>query len=468
MQAEGNAGSANAPRVRFAPSPTGYFHVGSARTALYNWLFARQNGGTFILRIEDTDTERNRVEWESGIIDAMAWLGLDWDEGPYRQSQRGDHYRGAITQLIQGDHAYYCDCTREQVEERNQGGKPGYDGFCRNRSLEPGEGRALRFRVDPGDPVVVSDLIRGDVVFERSALEDFVVVKASGDPLFVLANIVDDIEMEITHVIRGEDLLPTTPKGLLIWEALTGSKLPKFAHLPMLVNEKRQKLSKRRDPVAIEQYREDGYLPEVIVSYLSLLGWSPKGDSEVISREELVEQFKIEEVNHSPAFFDVAKLTHFNGDAIRALTHDDFVAMCGSWLANNAEAPEFVKIAPLIQERVSKLSEVPAMVDFLFHDEVEFDPDSWEKAIGRNELAAAILADVLGQLNDCVWDHEVLKDVVTAAGVRVELKLAKAQAPVRVALTGRSVGPPLFESMEILGRDRSIARIARALERVGN
>ncbi len=469
----------NAPvRVRFAPSPTGYFHVGSARTALYNWLFARQSGGTFILRIEDTDTERNREEWVEGIYSALQWLGLGWDEGPYRQSEHRPHYDAAIDAILGGKHGYYCDCTRESLVTRHgeQAAVLGYDGHCRERGLGPGPGRALRFRVDPGGAVVVRDIIRGDVTFERSSIEDFVVVKASGDPLFVLANVVDDIVMGISHVIRGEDLLPTTPKGLLLWEVLapalgpsedTGG-FPAFAHLPMLVNAKRQKLSKRRDPVAIEQYREEGYLPEVMVGYLALLGWSPKGDREIISLDEMIGEFRLEEVNHSPAFFDVEKLCHFNGEAIRAMDPDSFAEACRPWLGERAGSEIFRRMAPLVQTRVARLSEAPPMVDFLFSGEVAFDPASWEKAVAGNSHARTVLESVAASSRQVEWKAEAIKEAVAAAGEQAGLKLAKAQAPVRVALTGRTVGPPLFESMEILGREAVVARIEAALYRMSS
>ena len=327
------------PRVRFAPSPTGYFHVGSARTALFNWLVARQSGGTFVLRIEDTDAERNREEWVDGILSALHWLGMDADEGPYRQSLRTARYHEATDALWAAGRLYACGCTHDEVSARNKAAgilTPGYDGHCRDLALPRGDGRALRFRTPHEGITVVPDVIRGDVEFPCSAMDDFVAVKGSGAPLFVLANVVDDIDMAITHVIRGEDLLPTTPKGILLWAALAdigwttdGSygaagaptpPLPVFAHLPMLVNEARKKLSKRKDPVAVESYRDQGYLADAFVNYLGLLGWSPPNDeSEIFTRDQMVAWFDLAEVNHSPAFFDVAKLTHMNGEYIRAL-----------------------------------------------------------------------------------------------------------------------------------------------------
>ena len=284
-------------RVRMAPSPTGYFHVGSARTALFNWLFARQQGGTFVLRIEDTDTLRNRPEHAEGIERAMLWLGLDWDEGPYFQSQRGDLYEAAIEHLLAKDLAYACDCAPADAAERNKGtgGLPGYDGYCRDRGLEPTSGLLLRFRTPDVGTTSWHDVVRGEVVYENSSIEDFSIRKSNGQPLFILANVVDDGDMAITHVIRGEDHVPNTPKYLLLWDALELGQPPLFAHLPLLVNESRQKLSKRRDKVALEFPRE-GYLPEAMFNYLALLGWSPGGDRGILSREQLVSEFRLENV----------------------------------------------------------------------------------------------------------------------------------------------------------------------------
>ncbi len=486
----------DAPRVRFAPSPTGYFHVGSARTALYNWLVARQSGGTFVLRIEDTDAERNREEWVDGIISAMHWLSMDPDEGPYRQSLRTDRYHQAIDALWEGGFLYACDCTHDGVDLRNKEAgilTPGYDNFCRDRDLPRGDGRALRFRTPDEGITTVDDVIRGRVDFPCSAMDDFVAVKANGAPLFVLANVVDDIDMAITHVIRGEDLLPTTPKGVLAWEALlslgwmtdgsTGAGrqlapgLPVFAHLPMLVNEQRKKLSKRRDPVAVESYRDKGYLPGAFVNYLGLLGWSPPGEDEIFTIGQMAEWFRLEDVNHSPAFFDVAKLTHMNGEYIRALPLGAFIEACqpwltgdrAPWLVTNFDEAAFAKLAPLVQERVAILSEVPHMVDFIFLDEPNIDEDSWAKAIAGDEVAGTILADALATFSELTdrWSRDALHAATSAVGERVGRKLGKAQAPIRVAVTGRRVGPPLFEALEVLGPERTLARVRTALGRIG-
>ena len=484
----------DSPRVRFAPSPTGYFHVGSARTALFNWLVARQSGGTYVLRIEDTDAERNREEWVDGILSALSWLGMDPDEGPYRQSLRIERYHQAIDALWDAGLLFACGCTHDEVTARNKEAgilTPGYDGHCRDLGLPRGEGRALRYRTPDDGVVTVPDIIRGDVEFPCTAMDDFVAVKGSGAPLFVLANVVDDIDMAITHVIRGEDLLPTTPRCILMWDALAAlgwttdgtfgepgaptPPLPVFAHLPMLVNEARKKLSKRKDPVAVESYRDQGYLPDAFVNYLGLLGWSPPNEeSEIFTRDQMVEWFTLADVNHSPAFFDVAKLTHMNGEYIRALSAADFIAACRPWL-EGASVPwptaafdpaAFEAMAPVVQERVAVLGEVPAMVDFLFLDAPVFDPDSWAKAMAGDDGAPAILeaaTRAYEALRD-EWNSERLHAATLEVAESVGRKLGKAQAPVRIAVTGRRVGPPLFEALEVLGPDRTLARLRSAAD----
>jgi glutamyl-tRNA synthetase len=493
------------PRLRFAPSPTGYFHVGSARSALFNWLFARQHGGTFILRIEDTDEERNRPEWTDGIIAAMDWLGMPPDEGPYFQSAQSEAHEAAIEALWSSGALYACGCTREEIDQRTRARAaagdptPGYDGHCRDLGLPRGDGRALRFRTpDEGNTTVV-DLVRGEVEFPNRATEDFICVKGNGKPLFVLANAVDDRSMAISHVFRGEELLPTTPKQIMLWQALNAATtsdlpLPTYAHLPLLVNEQGKKLSKRRDPVAVEMYREQGYLPAAFRNYLSLLGWSP-GEEEIVPLETLIETFRIEDVQRSPAFFDVQKLTHMNGVYIRALPLAAFIAESrpwvdpvpgqwapGGWRDPDADAPPatgprwpadrfndevFGLMAPVVQERVAVLGEVPALVDFLFLEDPPMDEKSWEKVMVRDETAPQLLRAAYELYADCEWTRDELHRFTAELGESFGKKLGKAQAPIRVAVTGTQVGPPLFESLEVLGRDETRRRIGAALARLG-
>jgi glutamyl-tRNA synthetase len=464
------------PRYRFAPSPTGSFHVGGARTALHNWALARRSGGRFVLRIEDTDEARNRPEWTQGIIDALAWIGISADdphfEGPYFQSDFAAAHVEAAARLAAQGHAYYCDLTAEQIQQRSKElGITGYDGHSRDRGLAPGPGRVLRFRV-PDGLTVVHDLVRGEVTFDNSTIEDFVLLRGNGTPVFLLANVVDDIEMAITDVVRAEEHLPNTPKQQMLWQAL-GHEPPRWGHVPVLVNEQRKKLSKRRDKVALEQYRDEGYLADAMVNYLMTLGWTPPGaeesGSEIASWDEMEAAFRLEDVTHSPAFFDEKKLAAFNGDHIRRMTLDEFVARAAAELPPEWDRDRFARIAPHIQERLTTLREVPGKVDFLFWPpECDVAPDeaSWDKAFAA-DWARPLLDDVIGAYGALEeWSTDALKVVLEDLMPRYELKLGKAQAPVRVAVTGRSVGPPLFESLEVLGRDEVVRRLRAASERL--
>ena len=463
------------PRYRFAPSPTGFFHVGGARTALYNWALTLRTGGTFVLRIEDTDESRNSPEWTQGIIDALSWLGIDSThpqfEGPYFQSANADLHVAAAHRLYQQGNAYWCDLTADQIQERAKAsGKQGYDGYSRDRGVEPGPGRVLRFRVPEG-VTVVNDLVRGRVEFSNDTIEDFVLLRGNGTPMFLLANVVDDIEMKISTVVRAEEHLPNTPKQQLIWDAL-GQTPPVWAHVPVLVNEQRKKLSKRRDKVALEQYREEGILPDAMVNYLMTLGWAPAGDEEIVPWQRIVDEFRLEDVNHSPAFFDIKKLNAFNGDYIRAMTLNDFVSACGPylqnapWPADRFSAEVFAQVAPLVQTRVVTLSEVPEMIDFIFLADPVIDEAAWGKTMSA-EFAADVLRDFGAALSSCEWNHDALKNVLESWTESRGLKLGKTQAPIRVAITGRTVGPPLFESIEILGREETQRRLSVALSRLG-
>ncbi|HEY1831118.1 MAG TPA: glutamate--tRNA ligase [Acidimicrobiales bacterium] len=493
------------PRVRFAPSPTGYFHVGSARSALFNWLFARQHGGTFVLRIEDTDEQRNRPEWTEGIISALDWLGMAPDEGPYLQSAQGEAHQAAIELLWSAGALYACGCTREEIDARAKvraeagDPTPGYDGHCRDLGLPRGEGRALRFRTPDEGITVVHDLIRGEVEFPNRATEDFICVKGNGQPLFALANVVDDRTMAISHVFRGEEHLSNTPKQIMLWQALDAASgsalpLPVYAHLPLLVNEQGKKLSKRRDPVAVEMYREQGFLPQAFRNYLALLGWSPGNDEEILPLEELIQRFRIEDVQRSPAFFDLKKLTHINGVYIRELTVDDFITLsmpwvnpiAGEWAPGRWHDPDtetsgpagppwspdrfdegvYVQMAPFVQERVAIMSEIVPMVDFFFLPEVPIDQKEWERSLVKDEAGSKIVQAALDAYADCAWEHLEIKRVTEVIAESFDLKVGKAQAPIRAAITGKRNGPPLFESLEVLGREETRRRLDQALARL--
>jgi len=454
------------------------FHVGGARSALHNWLFAKHHGGVFVLRIEDTDAARNRPEWTEGILDALDWIGIPRGsyEGPYHQSQNAPAHRDAADKLFAGGRAYYCDCTREAVQARAASRYAGYDGFCRDRALEAGPGRALRFRTPETGVTVVRDLIRGEPTFDNDKIEDFVIVRGDGSPVFLLANVVDDALQGITHVIRAEEHLPNTPKQQLLWQAL-GHPVPVWAHVPVVVNEKRQKLSKRRDKVALEAYRDEGYLADAMRNYLMLLGWAPSGDREIVPWSVIEDEFRLEQVNSSPAFFDERKLRAFNGEYLRALAPGDFVAACQPWLTGTATIPPppwtpdafdpaaFAAVAPLAQTRITVLSEIASYVDFLFLEAPLVDDAAWAKAM--KEGAAELLTAAAAAFDASDWRAEPLKAALEAVGAERGLKLGKAQAPIRVAVTGRSVGLPLFESLEVLGKDRSLARLRAAIDRLG-
>jgi glutamyl-tRNA synthetase len=449
------------------------FHVGGARSALQNWIFAKQHGGVFVLRIEDTDAARNRPEWTEGILSALDWIGIARGsyEGPYFQSSYAEEHRRAAQVLHEAGRAYYCDCSREQVQARSGSQYTGYDGYCRDRGLEPGPGRALRFRTPDDGQTVVVDLIRGEPTFDNALIEDFVIARADGSPVFLLANVVDDATMGITHVIRAEEHLPNTPKQQLLWEAL-GRTPPIWAHVPVVVNAKRQKLSKRRDKVALEQYRDEGYLADAMRNYLMLLGWAPGGDREIVPWSVIENEFRLEEVNPSPAFFDEQKLRAFNGEYIRALPPAEFVEACQPWLTGDAtpwdaadfDPKAFEALAPLAQTRIALLSEIVSNVDFAFLPEPAIDEAAWAKSM--KDGAADLLRGALTAFTSAPWEAPALKAALEAVGAERGLKLGKAQAPVRVAVTGRSVGLPLFESLEVLGRERTLARLRSALDRL--
>jgi glutamyl-tRNA synthetase len=392
------------------------------------------------------------------------------------QSDRADLYHDAAQQLLAGGQAYWCDCTPEAVKARAEarGGKPGYDGHCRDRGLGPGEGRVVRFRTPDDGDTAFDDLVRGPITFANAELEDFVIVRSNGVPMFLVANAVDDPDMGITHIVRGEDLINTTPKVLLLREALGLDTSATYAHLPLIVNEKRQKLSKRRDDVSMGDYIERGYLPEAMRNYLALLGWGPPDGVEIRPVAEIIELFRLTDVGKASAFFDLKKLASFNGHYIRELPTAEFVDRSTHWLFDRAPWPAerfhaatFERLAPLVQERVEVLSEVPGYVDFVFLADPVIDDDSWAKAMTKNpDNARAQLDAVIARYRDCEWVADVVMAVIAESGEALELPKKQWQAPVRVAVTGRTVGPPLGESLEVLGRDEVLRRLRAARSRL--
>ena len=480
-----------AVKVRFAPSPTGDLHVGNIRTALFDWAYARHTGGTFLFRIEYTDTTRVTDEYIQAAIDTLKWLGLQWDEGPevggangpYLQSQRLDIYaEWAQKFLTQGD-AYHCYCSPDELEAVREGQRkanvaPGYNGHCRDLTAEQiaafkaqGREAVVRMRMPDGS-TTFTDEIRGDVTFDHKFVPDFVLVRADGSPLYTLAVAIDDILMGVTHVLRGEDLLSSTPRQIRVYQAM-GVKLedyPVFAHLPFVMGQDNAKLSKRNGEVSIAWYREQGYLPEAICNYLALLGWSPGDDRENISMKELTELFTVEKVHSSPARFDMKKLEAINGDKIRALSLEEFTTWTLPFLkkanviAGTAEEIELVKQAlPLIQERIVKLDEAPALLNFLFVKEFAVDPDAVAKI--SDDAAKDILKRSKKELEALAdWNHESIEGALRTSLIEeLGLKPRIAFTALRIATTGSTISPPLFESMELLGKDACLTRISAAL-----
>jgi glutamyl-tRNA synthetase len=482
-------------RVRFAPSPSGDLHVGNARTALYDWAFARSTGGTFVLRIEDTDRSRVLPEYIASAQDTLRWLGLDWDEGPgaggpfgpYLQSERLDIYAEWVDRFLKDGHAYHCYCSPEELAERREaarkaGGPSGYDGHCRD--LTPGqvaayqaEGRqpVVRFKMPPGS-TTFTDLVRGEVTFDHAHVPDFTLTRADGTPLYTLAVAVDDVLMKITHVVRGEDLLSSTPRQIAVYRAMgvEEAQFPVFAHLPYVLGKDGQRLSKRNGVVSVNWYREQGFLPEAICNYLALLGWSPGENREEFTMAEMAAEFDLARVNRNAAQFDVRKLEAINGDKIRALGPADFAARVTPFLAGAglvatpptaAEAGLIAATAPLVQERVTTLAQAAEMLGFLFVDEADFRVDPEDAARVLTPDAEPVLAaaeEALAGLGP--WAEEPIRAALAAAlvdGLGLKPRVAFS-GPVRVAITGRRVGPPLFGSIELLGRDRTLGRLARA------
>jgi len=477
-------------RVRFCPSPTGSPHVGLARTALFNWAFARHHGGAFVFRIEDTDSARDSEESYQGLLDVMGWLGFDWDEGPvvggphapYRQSQRGDLYRDALARLRESAYTYDCYCTNDEVAERRaaSGSKmQGYDGFCRELTDEQvaafrAEGRSpvVRFRMPDGS-LTWDDLVRGEITFETQHVPDYALCRANGDPLYTLVNPVDDALMEITHVLRGEDLLSSTPRQLALYAALVdlgiAKAVPRFGHLPYVMGEGNKKLSKRDPQAHLIAYRDQGFLPEGLLNYLALLGWAIGPDRDVFSVAEMVEAFDIADVNPNPARFDLKKAEAINADHMRMLSLDDLTDRVLPFLkeagvvgdpVGDADAQLLERAMPLVAERMNKLTEAVPMLGFLFVDEERFTRTDQVDEAGREVVQASY--DALAALPE--WSTSAIETALRTALVEERgLKPRHAFGPVRVAVTGSRVSPPLFESMELLGRERSLARLQSAL-----
>jgi glutamyl-tRNA synthetase len=482
-------------RTRFAPSPTGYPHVGNIRSALFAWLFARHHGGSFIVRIEDTDVVRKVEGSVEAILAGLRWLGLDWDEGPevggnygpYFQSLRLKLYQQAARRLVAQGDAYYCYCSPERLEEmraeqvsRRQ--PPGYDRHCRNLSQEErlkkekeGITPVVRFRTPLEGQTRFHDLIWGDVVFENSTLDDLVVLKSDGYPTYHLANVVDDHEMEVTHVLRAEEWLSSTPRHVLLYDAL-GFEKPAFAHLPMLLGPDRSKLSKRHGSVSITEFLDKGYLPEAMVNFLALLGWSLDDRTELMSRQQLIENFSLERVSRTAAIFNHQKLDWMNGVYMRSLDAEDFLRRALPFLDKDLPSQvkrplsiEYIRqILPLVQERAKTLAEVVKLTRFFFVDRLSYDASL---LIGKDMTpqstvhALEVSLDRLEKL--AVFDSESLESLLRPLAVELGLKTGQLFGALRTAVTGETATPPLFQTMAVLGKERCLKRIVAALKKLG-
>jgi glutamyl-tRNA synthetase len=477
-------------RVRLPPSPTGLFHVGNARTGIFNWLFARHYGGKFILRIEDTDRKRCRPEYEQNILEALRWLGLDWDEGPevggpygpYTQSQRLELYRESARLLVENGHAYYCYCSTERLADmrlQQQGESAGYDRRCRCLTPEQRAEKAsqgiiptVRFAMPLSGETAFEDIIRGRIAFDNAKLDDFIILKSDGFPTYHLAAVTDDHLMRMTHILRGEDWIPTTPVHLLMYAAF-GWEPPAFGHLPMVVGTDRSKLSKRHGATAVTAYRDQGYVPEALFNFLALLGWAPGGDREVMSRDELVAAFGIEGIGVAPSVFDITKLEWMNGHYIRSRDRETFAAMALPFLARagvipaepTAERREYAtRVVALAQERVKVLLELPALTDFFFREEIEYDPAAVKKWLTKDYVPAALDELANRFRSEPSFDAGAIERVVRELADEHGMKAAALIHPIRVAVTGRTTGPGLFETLQVLGRERCLERLAKARE----
>ncbi len=481
-------------RVRFAPSPTGYLHVGSLKTAMYDWLLARNTGGSFILRVEDTDMTR-RVEGAIGVIyESLKWMGLDWDEGPdvggdygpYIQSERLDLYREAAERLVAQGDAYRCYCSAERLEEmrREQMARkqpPGYDGHCRNLTPEQraeyekqGIKSVVRFKTPPEGLVKFNDLIYGDVSFDYSTINDFVMLKSDGYPTYHLANVVDDTAMKITHIIRGDEWISSVPMHLLIYNAL-GLEVPLYVHHPMILGPNRAKLSKRHGDVAVMQYKDKGYLPEALFNFLALIGWSLDDKTEIMSRQELVDNFSLERISKTGALFNREKLDWMNGFYIRNLSLDEFTERAIPFLER--DLPDTVKrpfdidhlkrVLALAQERAKTLAEVPGLVSFFFVEESEYEPDLLiGKKMTEEDAVRALKVSLERLVSLDNFDTDAMENLLRPLAEELGLKTGQLFGTLRVATTGRTAAPPLFQTMEVLGKDVCLGRIEEALKKL--
>ncbi len=472
MSAAATPPATTPPVTRFAPSPTGHLHIGGARTAIFSWLLARSQGGRFLLRIEDTDRERSSQEMTDAILRSMSWLGLDWDGEPVHQSRREDFYNKHIDALLESGHAYWCQCTPEEVEAmreraRATGAKPKYDGACREKNLGPGEGRVVRFKTPLSGKTVFDDMVKGTIAWDNSELDDMVLRRPDGSPTYNLAVVADDHDQGVTHVLRGDDHVNNTPRQILLYEAL-GFELPQFGHVPMILGPDKKKLSKRHGARSVVEYETEGYLPEALLNYLVRLGWS-HGDQEIFSREELLTLFNVKGLNSSPSAFDPEKLNWLNSHYIKEASPERLATLLADQLAERgqpvADVRYLEKVAPLFQARAKTMGEMAGQGDIFVLPDEELVYD--EKAVAKflTEETRAHLERVLAFLETLdPFDQPTLETAFNAYMEAQGVKFKLLAQPIRVALTGRTFSPGLFETMEVLGKVSTMKRLRRALE----
>lgn len=465
-------------RVRFAPSPTGYLHVGGARTALFNWLFARHNSGTFILRIEDTDRTRSTDEYIDAIIDGMEWLGLDWDEGPFRQTDRFAIYHASVQRLLDEGKAYYCYCSPEELEQRRQealkaGKQMHYNRKCRERKdAVPGIKPVVRFKMPPTGTTVVEDAIRGNIVYENEMLDDLIILRSDDTPTYNFVVVVDDVEMKITHVIRGDDHLNNTPKQMHIYQAL-GYRTPVFGHLPMILGSDKTRLSKRHGATSVQAYREMGYLPEALVNYLVRLGWS-YGDQEIFPKNELIEKFTLESIGKAAAVFNPEKLLWLNAQYLKNTDPARLAELVMPFLIKHGIIREGVvldrawlaKAILTLRERAKTIDELANMLRYYIAEEVDYDEKARAKFLTPEALPYLTdLRDNIRELDE--YSHAVLERVFQRIVEKHTIKMKNLAQPVRVAMTGGAESPGIFEVLEVLGRQKTLKRLEKAITTIG-
>lgn len=458
-------------RTRFAPSPTGYLHIGGARTALFNWLFARNQGGKFILRIEDTDVERSTEESVKAILDGMTWLGLDWDEGPFFQSKRMDRYKYFAEKLLQEGNAYYCYCTPEELQERREkalkeGKKPTYDRRCRNlKEPIPGRKPVIRFKAPIEGETVVNDIVKGTVIFKNEELDDLIIIRSDGFPTYNFAVVIDDVDMEITHIIRGDDHLNNTPRQIQIYKALN-FPIPIFAHVPMILGSDKTRLSKRHGATSVMAYKEMGYINDALVNYLVRLGWS-YGDQEIFTREEMIEKFNLENIGKSPAVFNPEKLLWLNAHYIREMSPSKLAELAKEFfIAKGYTIPEeekFKKMLCSLRQRGRTLVELAEMADFYFTSDFSYEEQGVKKFFNPDSLKSLkIIKDKMSKIEDIT--EKEFEALIRQTAEELNLKVTLVAQSFRLSITGKTVSPGLYEIIEVLGIKETLKRLDRAIE----